>query len=134
MNNIECIFTIFSQVEVESSLDHYRDSMMLVVHPWSMDPPEDDGVRLHMTGQQISSFTKILKDVFAYFNVPLMELWEKDLHERVAEVLTKVETKHESFYLGDSKNGCLICVRNFEGHTIYQHTVICYEKTFSMTP
>ena len=82
---------ILSQVEVESSLEHYRDSVMLIVHPWSVEHPEDDGVRLHMTGQEIDSFTRILKDVFAYFNVPLVELWEKDLDERVTEVLAKVE-------------------------------------------
>ena len=65
-------------------MSRYRDSLFVVVHPWSADQEaEDDGVRIFRTPGEAEQFNARLAEALREMGIPFVELRQPDRKKRV---------------------------------------------------
>ena len=79
--NIQYLWT--SQVAIERSVSLYRQSLFVVVYPWSEGEAEDDGVRIFMTPGEAEQFNIRLIEALRELEIPFIELRQPDRKRRV---------------------------------------------------
>lgn len=68
---------------IERSVSLYRQSIFVVVHPWSAGEAEDDGVRIFMTPGEAEQFNTRLIEALRELEIPFIELRQPDRKRRV---------------------------------------------------
>ena len=61
----------------------YRQSLFVVVHPWSDGQAEDDGVRIFMTPGEAEEFNIRLMEALREMEIPFIQLRQPDRRRRV---------------------------------------------------
>ena len=73
----------------------YRQSLFVVVHPWSDGRAEDDGVRLFITPGEAEQFNIRLMEALREMEIPFIELRQPDRRRRV-EIIRDLVLQAES--------------------------------------
>ena len=68
---------------IERSVSLYRQSLFVVVYPWSTGEAEDDGVRIFMTPGEAEQFNTRLIEALRELEIPFVELRQRDRKKRV---------------------------------------------------
>ena len=69
---------------IERSVSLYRESLFVVVHPWSAgQEAEDDGVRIFRTPGEAEQFNIRLIEALRELEIPFIELEQPDRKRRV---------------------------------------------------
>ena len=61
----------------------YRQSLFVVVHPWSDGQAEDDGVRIVMAPGEAEEFNIRLMEALREMEIPFIQLRQPDRRRRV---------------------------------------------------